>query len=917
MAESAVLERVASAVADREAVRWDRIGAIHQSDAIARRTAAFRTIDRAVSSPNQASADSMAAARRPLPLAATTVLCLAAITAAVAVLTPTAWASSPAPVAPGVTRLVTLAFAVAGLLLVRSADRDARAAALGGFFLCLSAGAGVPLLPVESPASWLARSASSITNISPDAFLAYFIWRFASEFPRRSHFGPADRVARVGTTTSAWIGCVLFAANVLLALPHLSPESRQPLELAARRAAGIYWLSLSLLSLSALLVAWFRTRGAAPGESARFRWFVGGLAFGITPLLVAVLAEATIPAFAAWVAQPRVRLATGLVLFALLLTIPVSSTYSVLAHRVLNLRFVIHRAAVFTFARGTMLSLALLPSLGFVVHLYDHRHIALGSLFRDGTAWIWLATVAVAWSLYASRHPVRRRLEVWLVGSVRPTAPTLAAFVRQARQSYSLEELTTAVQEQLAALVGASRATLLLYARPSSDGDRRARGAEAAADQPAGRWVSVDGDFPPLADGSGTVFLARGDHQPVPVQDDDRDSLYAWLMEGDRTWVQETGTALVAALTTTPGQVRALLVVGRSRSGVPYGAAEREAVAALAGTASLALERILRTSSSAPKRARPAGQCPCCGKISSLDDEECGCGGRLSPAALPLELAGKYRLDRVLGAGGMGVVYRAFDLELQRFVALKTLPRVDSDILDRLRREARSMAGFVHPNLALLFAVESWKEMPVLVVEYLAGGSLAARLPPALRTREALELAIAIAGALEAMHRRGLVHRDVKPQNIAFTTEGTPKLLDFGLAQLPEGATGIDLDSLDDSPFAAGARLTLPGSVVGTPLYLSPEILRGEPPTPAQDLWSLHLVLWESLTGYHPLADLPASVVLLRLREAELPWEVLRKAGLPGPTIQILRSGLSPHLHDRPPDAAAARRALIEAMVDS
>jgi len=223
------------------------------------------------------------------------------------------------------------------------------------------------------------------------------------------------------------------------------------------------------------------------------------------------------------------------------------------------------------------------------------------------------------------------------------------------------------------------------------------------------------------------------------------------------------------------------------------------------------------------------------------------------------------------------------------------------------------MAGFVHPHLALIFGIEGWQEVPVLVVEYLGGGTLADRLPPGLPPRLALQVVAAVAGALDAMHAHGLLHRDVKPQNIGFTADGTPKLLDFGLAHLAREVAGDPARPLVDGPFEH-ERLTRSGAIVGTPLYLSPELLQGQPPAPAQDLWSLHLVLWESLTGHHPLEKVHPTEALLRLRGADLPWGELATAGVPLVARELLRAGLSGDPAARPPDADAARRAFVQAL---
>ena len=136
----------------------------------------------------------------------------------------------------------------------------------------------------------------------------------------------------------------------------------------------------------------------------------------------------------------------------------------------------------------------------------------------------------------------------------------------------------------------------------------------------------------------------------------------------------------------------------------------------------------------------------------------------------------------------MGVVYRAKDLTLGRAVALKTLPATSPEDSARLRREARAMAAITHPNLALIFGVETWQGTPILVIEYLAGSTLAERLPTGpMAWEEVLELSLVLASVLERVHGSGILHRDVKPSNIGFTEEDVPKLLDFGLVRISAG----------------------------------------------------------------------------------------------------------------------------------
>ena len=303
---------------------------------------------------------------------------------------------------------------------------------------------------------------------------------------------------------------------------------------------------------------------------------------------------------------------------------------------------------------------------------------------------------------------------------------------------------------------------------------------------------------------------------------EDRKALLGLLTAEECSWITEADPELIVPLSSSRGETVALFVLGPKRSGLLYTRDEEQAVTAFTAATALALENVVGLGDRTwglDAAEEPAGECHRCGYVALRAEGLCACRRPLAPAAIPYEFAGKFRLNRVLGEGGMGVVYRATDLALDRQVALKTLPRLGSEALLRLRREARSMAGFLHPNLALIFGAETWRGVPILVVEYLAGGSLASRLGEPMAPREVLCLGMDLAGALEAMHDKGLLHRDVKPSNIGFTGGGVPKLLDFGLARLHEEAH-FEMPVLEGLSAIADEklRLTLTGQVVGTPL---------------------------------------------------------------------------------------------------
>jgi serine/threonine-protein kinase len=228
-------------------------------------------------------------------------------------------------------------------------------------------------------------------------------------------------------------------------------------------------------------------------------------------------------------------------------------------------------------------------------------------------------------------------------------------------------------------------------------------------------------------------------------------------------------------------------------------------------------------------------------------------------------LSGRYRLDAQVGTGGMSTVYRAFDTVLERQVAIKVMHReiaADADQLERFRREARAVAQLNHPYIVGVIDAGEDGVMPYIVFEYVEGETLKDRIRRhgRLPIAEAVAYAIEIAQALGAAHDRGIVHRDVKPQNVLVDEEGSAKVTDFGIAR-----------TLDQE------QLTADGRVLGTTDYVSPEQALGHPVTGQSDLYSLGIVLFEMLTGDVPFhGDNQIAVAMKHVREALPDVQLLR-----------------------------------------
>ena len=229
-------------------------------------------------------------------------------------------------------------------------------------------------------------------------------------------------------------------------------------------------------------------------------------------------------------------------------------------------------------------------------------------------------------------------------------------------------------------------------------------------------------------------------------------------------------------------------------------------------------------------------------------------------------------LDRtmfsLLGAGGMGEVYRARDSKLNREIALKVLPEqvaADPERLARFTREAQTLAALNHPNIAHIYGLEESADVRALVMELVEGEDLAHRMRRGpIPVGEALVIGRQIAAALEAAHGRGIIHRDLKPANVMLGPGGVVKVLDFGLARRIEG------------PDAATAQtqeaMTQPGVLLGTPAYMAPEALVGKPADARGDIWALGVILYEMATGALPFTGpTPVEFASAILKETPAP----------------------------------------------
>jgi len=240
---------------------------------------------------------------------------------------------------------------------------------------------------------------------------------------------------------------------------------------------------------------------------------------------------------------------------------------------------------------------------------------------------------------------------------------------------------------------------------------------------------------------------------------------------------------------------------------------------------------------------------------------------------------GRYEIKSPLGAGGMGEVYLAVDTKLDRKVALKILPpefAEDKDRMNRFVREAKSASALNHPNIITIYEIGESEGTHYIATEFIDGKTLHEYAKSnALNLQAALEIALQIASALADAHAAGIVHRDIKPDNVMVRANGLAKILDFGIAKLSDSGKQLSLDA--EAATAIKPQATSPGMIIGTANYMSPEQAKGQTVDARSDIFSFGVVLYEMLAGHLPFAGATAMETIgaiLHKEQKPLPADV-------------------------------------------
>jgi eukaryotic-like serine/threonine-protein kinase len=667
-----------------------------------------------------------------------------------------------------------------------------------------------------------------------------------------------------------------------------------------------------------------------PNERRRIQLVV----FTGVPAVFAYAVKVGIPLLSALAGYPtQLPWALELLLQAIVLLPAFALPYAVAVKHVFSPRTVLRSGLQYAFARRTLSVLVVAPIAALIVSLVSQRDRPLADIILSHP-WFYSLSLGLAALGFRYRNQAQRWLDQ-----------------RFFRDEYDAREILVSLANRVpyendpAALVSLVMTQIDNALHPESIA------VLAGEDEQLEVLSSLHATVEPLPRQSGLATLLRWSDEPLEVFLDDERSPAARLPAVDRAWIDAAHVTLLVPMFNGTGDGRALvglIALGQRRSEEPYTTEDRRLLSGIAAQMSVALDlsrlrrrlstprsaerasgmlgsradsggrpsAAARSDAGAPTREPPLvlrldtstiGTCPTCRRCFELhlvqtqpgtaccpDD-----GAVLQPAmGMPAVVDGKYRVDALVGRGGMGAVFRARDLRLDRDVAIKTVNAelvADSVSQARFQREAQIVARLQHPAIVTIFDYGSLPHgAAFLVMEFVAGEDLRHVLTreKVLPLEQGLELVRGIATGVDAAHRAGVLHRDLKPENILLPASGTgPKVLDFGVAKMAETSAG-----------PSGGTITHGATIVGTPAYMAPEQLRGEPLDGRADVYSLAVLTFEALTGRLPFGV--GSFIDIGIKQAD-GVERLPFGNLPADVAAALREALSLNRDDRPASAGA------------
>ncbi|MDT8399890.1 MAG: serine/threonine-protein kinase [Pseudomonadales bacterium] len=716
-----------------------------------------------------------------------------------------------------------------------------------------------------------------------EIFLAYTTWFLVGQFPRVAKPRPGLHIVR---SVILLASTSLFLYNVLI-MASVTDDTIGFSVLSERNLTDLFVYGLTLLSLP---FCWWANRHTTAEEKNRVWLFLIGLGIGLGIPSADIVLSVASPAYAGWASGPFSEQFVTPAMFLLVLSVPVTTSYALIVDEVMDLRIVFAKAVRYLLGKWLISVITAIPFILLAQYLYDMRNESLAAIATNPAVLVLLASISLGIWAVKSRMKLLEALDRKFYRSTAATATLLNDLIASIPASNDTEALCHTTLTRLETTLFPEYIRFYVL----DPGFNRYRN------------VADSGDF--LEPESELIRLALSRQQ-------------ADRHPGSR------GVEVLVPLYSLGSWLIGLVVIGPKKSDLPFDDREIALLSTVGTAVALGLESqdIHGSRQKQPEKSGLSNWrglqtehpgwlvrvCQICNSTYLPERTEC-CGTATDIGPLPRVVNGRFRLETRLGTGTTAEVYRAIDLGLDRQIALKVLHNTEVSV-EELQNESRTCAALQHPSLASIFDIQWCVGKPVLVFELLLGGTLRERLETGpLCVPEAVELGLQMSDALAYIHRHGIWHHDIKPSNIAFTADGKPKILDFGLARMTrrrQTSESVAVNSLPFSPGESHHSVTVNG-LVGTPIYWSPEIVHGKNSSPSVDVWALCLVLYEALAGTNPFQGANWFESATRIVKGNIPHLSDRRTDCPHTLANIIARGLDPEFSRRLSSAGELRSAL-------
>jgi len=736
-------------------------------------------------------------------------------------------------------------------------------------------------------------------------------FHFALEFPRGMEGGRGRRTAKRLFYVWAAVVCALYN------LEYYAMIFRPGLAVAFTWDHPLLWRGLFALdslfgpvifaAIPAAIVLNAREE-TSPGELRRMRWAFFGALVAFVPIAalftLRFVQEVLLPG--APLLSPETEGRLDNLAFLFLAVAPITLAYAVVKHRVFGIRIVIRRGVRYLLARNVLRAVLVLPlALLLASVLLNPERTVAQILFQHPVHLVLIAGAALS---LRYRRALARGIDRRFFREAYDEELVLLSLVDDIRARDSLTDLSRLVSDRLGATLHPERLYLVYRSLEGKDFSLE----YSSGGSSAGLRIPEDAALVHVMENRGAALDPEAEESGLPPD--------------ERDWLVRLGVRLVVPMLTAEGRLVGLILLGDKKSEVPYGPDDRRLLQAVAAQIAILYEntslrrRVAREEQSrrevlsrlSREDVNIVKECPQCGTCCDALVETCPNDGSPLVLTIPVErvVDQKYRLERMIGTGGMGAVYEATDLRLGRRVALKILLARNfgnPGALRRFEREAQAAARLRHPHIVTVHDYGTLgTEGAYLVMELLRGTTLRSEMDRvgSLHPPLAAEWFDQILDGVGAAHAAGVVHRDLKPDNVIVTRDAQGqevlKILDFGLAKL----------SFGEPPDPKS--LTVPGTVLGTLRYMSPEQLSGDPTDERTDVFSIGVLVAEALLGRHPFhAPTTAAMVTGILQD---PFHLEGDAPELRELDRVLQLCLAKDRDDRYPTIVDLRREIVPAI---